>query len=217
VDSFALIYVAMALGVAVVVVAAGRANEEAAREWEAALSPLARRELDKLRRRFAAEQAALDMSHRRAREETDQREVAAMLSIGYDLVVELAPGRRELLRRAALYSRLVGALAPFPPLRPRAFRLRGLAARAAVAGLLHHLLEAESRYRLRLSVLGRGFGIVVAALARGGKRQCWAELEAARADWRTLSDETLESFRVLVTATLEEKAPAGARVADDWR
>jgi hypothetical protein len=209
---FALIAFGTAAGLAVLILAVARAIDAGAPDWEASISATGRRELESLRRRFALEQDALDLAYERARSGTDPAEVAEMLAIGYSLVIDVSRDRRDLLQRAALYSRLISAMAPLPPLTAGAFRLRGLASRAAAAALAHGLLTNGARYRLRLAVLRRGLHIVLATMGRGIRpldAPRWQELEAARSDWHTLSDETLESFRALVSAAVQV-APRGA-------
>jgi hypothetical protein len=213
---FALVTLGLTWGLAALLLSLARATDAMAGDWKAVISSTGMRELEALRKRFDAEQQALDYALERAREAVDPAEVAELLGLGYRLVVGASEDRRQLLRKAALYSRLVSALVPLPPIRPRTFRLRALITHSGAAAVLHYLVvTAAGRYRLRLSVLRRGLGIVAAAIARNARleRGAWDQLEAARSDWSTLSDEMLESFRILVTRVTERPAaivsPAG--------
>jgi hypothetical protein len=215
--AYALILLAGAGGLVILLLTLGRANESAAASWEPLLTPSGRRAYEELRARFARERDAVELSYERAEEvrSEDPDELALMLRAGYEFIAHTAPDRMHLLRSAALYSRLVAAMVPLPPLRPAAFRLSKLGLRARVAGLVHHLLvTVPERFRLRLALLRYGVGVVVATLAglqRGPVDDpAWRRLQAARADWHTINDETLESFRVLVSA-VAERAPAALR------
>jgi hypothetical protein len=213
---YALILLTGAGGLVLLLLALGRANESAAAAWEPILTPAGRRAYDELRARFAREKDAVELTYERAEEVRgeDPAELALMLRAGYEFIAHTAPDRMQLLRSAAVYSRLVAAMVPLPPLRPSAFRLSHLGLRARAASLGHHLLvTVPERFRLRLALLRYGVRVVVGTLA--GLQQgtvddpAWRKVQAARADWHTITDETLESFRVLVSAVSE---PATAPV-----
>ena len=216
--SFALILLGGGAGLVLLLLALGRANEMAAQSWEPLLSPGCQRALEDLRRRFEQDRAAVDFSYElaeEARRADDPGELARMMQAGYEYITDTAPGRLHLLRMAATYSRLVTAMIPVPALRPASFELGEIRARAGWAALLHHLLVTlPERFRLRVVVLGYGVGVVVKTLAGLQGRPLdgpgWRRLQAARTDWHTISDETLESFRVLVT-TVARVAPAPVR------
>lgn len=214
---YALILLAGGGGLIVLLLTLGRANEAAASSWEPLLTPTGRRAYDELRARFARERDAVELTYERAEEARaeDPAELVLMLRAGYEFIAHTAPDRMQLLRSAALYSQLVAAMVPLPALRPAAFQLSNLGLRARAASLVHHLLvTVPERFQLRLALLRYGVGVVVATLAglqRGPVDDpAWRRLQAARADWHTISDETLESFRVLVSA-VTERSPAAAR------
>jgi hypothetical protein len=214
---YALILLAGGGGLVMLLLALGRANEAAANAWEPLLTPVGRRAYDELRARFARERDAVELTYERAEEARaeDPVELGLMLRAGYEFIAHTAPDRMQLLRSATLYSRLVASMVPLPPLRPSSFELSSLGIGARAAALAHHLLvTVPERFRLRLAVLRYGLGIVVVTLARlqpgPVDEPAWRRLQAARADWHTITDETLESFRVLVSA-VTERAPAALR------
>jgi hypothetical protein len=189
--------------------------------WDTLLNPAGRRAYEELRSRFDRERNAIDFSYGRAeqaRDGGDAEEAGRLLAVGYEYLAQLAPDRERLLDGLRLYSRMCAAIVPLPPLRPNAFRLPELATLAGLAWLAHHLLVTiPDRFRLRLDLLRRGLGIALKALLQGSERRRkgqpdpdWTRLLAARADFHSISDETLESFAALVSALVRQPATAAA-------
>lgn len=184
--------------------------------WESLVTPAGRRALDELRGRFAVERPVIDLALGRPVQLAaagDEVEAARLLIAGYTYMSSLAKDRAQLLRSMARYSRMVAALMPLPPVAAGDFRLRGLATLAGAAAVAHHfLVTVPERFRLRAAVLRRGFWIVLRALAQQRPQSAprWAVVVDALADWHTLDEETLESFRALVTAVTIPEAQAAA-------
>jgi hypothetical protein len=101
------------------------------------------------------------------------------------------------------------------PLRPARFQTGGLRGMAWLHGVLHHLLVTTSeRFRLRLYILGQGIALAVRFMLRSTRRIAaaeagsdveWDEIAAIRGDLGTLTDESLESLRVLLTSMATER------------
>jgi hypothetical protein len=116
----------------------------------------------------------------------------------------------RLLSAMATFSRMVSAMAPVRPLRPQAFRLAQIVSLAYLNQVLHQfLVSSTERFRLRVYVLGRGFGLATRFLLSSTRRIAegaddadreWDQIEAIRDDFQTLTDESLESLRVLLTS-----------------
>jgi hypothetical protein len=138
-----------------------------------------------------------------------------LLAAGYTFLEHIVTERRRLLVGMARYSKMVGAIAPIPALRPGDFHLRQLITLAGLGAVAHHfLVTVPERLRLRLYILRRGLGVVLRALSRARHKSDGVDkelVESARADWNTLSAETLASFRALVSG-VALPAPAAARV-----
>jgi hypothetical protein len=110
---------------------------------------------------------------------------------------------------------MVSAMAPVTPLRPRDFRLTEIASLAYLNGIIHQFLVSTSeRFRLRLYVLGQSFGLATRALLRSTRRiardepqaeQEWEQVDAVRQDYETLTHDSLETLRVLMTSLAAEK------------
>jgi len=82
--------------------------------------------------------------------------------------------------------------------------LRTLSGLVLLAGVLHRFVTSTAeRFRLRVYVLRRGFGVATHFLSESTQRirtrrpaaeAEWNRIEAARADLRTLSAESLRNF-----------------------
>jgi hypothetical protein len=110
---------------------------------------------------------------------------------------------------------MVSAMAPVTPLRPRDFRLTELASLAYLNTLVHRfLVSTAERFRLRVYILGQSFGLATRALFRstqrivGGEPEAereWEQVEAVRQDFDTLTRDSLDTLRVLLTSLAAER------------
>lgn len=205
----------------VLLVVLGRYREAAwLADWEVMLTPAGRAHYEDLRERFAREFEASHFTYQRARAASERGDIEAasrLLEAGHEFVAALAPDRERLLRDLARYTRMLGAVAPLPPLRPGQFQLRELAMLAGLGWFVHHFLATvPERLRLRLGILRRGRGMVLRVLPgprlklRGSlDLSYWERIDAARADWSTLDRESLASFRCLLTMLLGGRPAEG--------
>jgi hypothetical protein len=121
----------------------------------------------------------------------------------------------RLLAAMASFSRMVSAMAPVTPLRPRDFKLAQIVSLAYLNGLLHQfLVSTAERYRLRLYILGRSFALGSRYLLDSTQRiiqgepeadREWDQIQAIREDFQTLTDESLESLKALLTSLAAER------------
>jgi len=110
---------------------------------------------------------------------------------------------------------MVSAMAPVTPLRPGDFRLTEIASLAYLNGLVHQfLVSTAERFRLRLYILGQSFGLATRSLLRSTKRivedepeadREWEQVDAVRQDYDTLTHDSLETLRVLLTSLAAER------------
>jgi hypothetical protein len=178
------------------------------RDWDALLNPVQHAQLGNLARRLRAERGLDDFNDRQARaafEAGDPERARQLLALGYQALEEAAVGRRLLLRdfagQLALWSRMVDAVAPLPPVSPRRFRLPRLRRLAALAVILHHAgLTAAERLRLRTWMIALGFVVVLRTRFHTGSSLDWRLVQASREDYWALSDETLETARALLAS-----------------
>jgi hypothetical protein len=146
-------------------------------------------------------------------------EAIRLVELGYAMIERAAPDLRRLLAGMAVFSRMVSAMVPVAPLRPRDFKVAQLASLAALNQVLHRfVVTAAERFRLRLYVLTQGLSVVLRFLHGSTRRirdtrstadRDWNDVAALRSDFRTITDESLESFRVCLASL----AAQGRRLA----
>ncbi len=192
----------------------GRRNERLIRrDWEILLTPKGEKVYGAIEGRVRSEIGMADLSFEHAlvyRQLGTTEEARRLLDVGYRVIEKFAPDMLRLLAAMATFSRMVSAIAPVQPLRPKNFRIVQLASLAYLNGMLHQfLVSAAERYRLKLYILGRSFGLATRFLLRSIQNlgsgtaepdREWEQIEAIRADFQTLTDESLDSLRVLLTA-----------------
>jgi hypothetical protein len=198
-----------------------RLSERSWTDWETLLNANDQGLYAKLRSQLDGDLAMADYAYDRAeqhRQVGSVDEAIRLVELGYGMIERAAPDLRRLLNGMAVFSRMVSAMVPVAPLRPRDFKLAQLASLAALNQILHRfLVSAGERFRLRLYVLGQGLGVVLRFLSGATRRmrdtrstsdRDWNEIGALRSDFRTISDESLESFR----ACLASLAAQGRRL-----
>lgn len=204
---------------AVVLFLLGRRNESAVkRDWALLLSPAGEKLYNRLETRVQSDLALADITYDRAfevRELGSVDEAIRLLDVGYRIIENFAPSMLKLLAAMATFSRMVSAMAPVRPLRPSQFRLAEIVSLAYLNSLLHQfLVSTAERYRLRVYVLGRCFGIATRYLFNSTRRIAqrqsesereWEQIQATRHDFQSLTDESLESLRVLINSLDVEK------------
>jgi hypothetical protein len=190
-----------------------RINERRWADWETLLNTNDQALFAKLRSQLDGELAMADYAYHKAdehRQVGSVDEAIRLVELGYAMIERAAPDLRRLLAGMAVFSRMVSAMVPVAPLRPRDFQVAQLASLAALNQILHRfLVTAAERFRLRLYVLGQGLGVVLRFLAGTTRRirdtratsdRDWNDVAALRSDFRTITDESLESFRVCLAS-----------------
>lgn len=194
--------------------ALGRRQEEAGhRAWRYALTPRAERLYHALARRVEGDLDLAVLTYTEAfavRESGAEEEALRLLSAGHTLVERCAPSLLRLLAGMATFSRVAEVVAPVAPLRPGTFRLLPLAALAAAGRALDHVLvSAGERFRLRVYLLGHGYGLAARRLMRESERMIhrgswtssdWKRMESIHRDFVTLTEELLRSLETLLTS-----------------
>jgi hypothetical protein len=197
----------------------GRRNERAVRrDWELLLTPRGEKVYRSIEGRVQSEMALADMTYDEAftvRELGSVEEAKQLLDVGYKVIEKFSPSMLKLLAAMATFSRMVSAMAPVAPLRPQGFRMAQIASLAYLNQFIHRFLVTTSeRYRLRVYILGRSFGLATRFLLDSTRRimngqpeadKEWDQIQAIRQDFQTLTDESLESLRVLLTSLAAEK------------
>ena len=197
----------------------GRRNERAVRrDWELLLTPKGKQVYQAIEGRVQAQIDLAGLTYDEAftfRELGSHDEARQLLDAGFRVIEQFAPSMLKLLSSMATFSRMVSAMAPVPPLRPQNFRLTQLASLAYLNQLLHQfLVSTAERYRLRVYILGRGFGLATRYLLHSTRHivtqapeaeREWEQIQAIREDFQTLTDESLLSLKVLLTSLAGER------------
>jgi hypothetical protein len=209
-----------AVSTLVILVVLGRRNERAVRkDWSVMLTPRGEQLYRSIEDQVRGEHELADLAIGEAvtvRQLGSAEEAIRLLEVGYKVLERFTPSMLQLLGAMATFSRMVSAVAPTPPLRPRAFRMTELASLALLNQSLHQLLVSTAeRFRLRLYILGHSFGLLSRALYRSLRRlllrepqeaRQWAQVEAIRHDLGTLTGDSLDSLRALVSSfTAQER------------
>jgi hypothetical protein len=190
-----------------------RISEKRWQDWEALLNTNDQALYARMRSQLDGELAMADYAYDKAEEHRlvgSVDEAIRLVELGYAMVERAAPDLRRLLNGMAVFSRMVSAMVPVAPLRPRDFKVTQLASLAALNQILHRfLVSSAERFRLRLYVLGQGLGVVLRFLAGSTRRirdtrstmdRDWNDVNALRSDFRTITDESLESFRICLAS-----------------
>ena len=214
-----LAIVLTATGLPVILYLLGRRDEgRVRRDWELLLTPRGEKVYRNIESRVQTEMALADITYHEAftvKELGSVEEAKHLLDVGYKVIEKFSPNMLKLLAAMATFSRMVSAMAPTAPLRPQSFRITQVASLAYLNQLVHRfLVTTTERYRLRVYILGRSFGLATRFLFDSTRRilsnepeadREWEQVQAVRQDFQTLTDESLESLRVLLTSLAAEK------------
>lgn len=186
-------------------------------DWDALLTPQARRALRSVERRVRDEMELVDLALQRACECTEgptAEQAQRLLDLGASLLQRRLPQVRERLARLALLARMSAAVGPVPRLDAARLRLAPLRRAARLHNLLRQgLCSNQERLCLRSYVLRYAFAAVSrrlsAAAARlirqpGAHASVWATVHAGRSDLDALTSEALVTMRILLAALASE-------------
>ena len=210
-----MIWILVGLGLlllpVILVLSGRRASRAAVKNWEVFLTPRAEEAYVGLTANTNADLELADVAFEgaaQARAAGAHMKALELLDMGCQLIEDYCPSMLRSLRAMAVLSRMVAAITPMRPLRPEGFQLAQMTQLAHLHAFLHQFLVGTGeRFRLRLMILGRGFRLVGRLVTRSTARiqasevgvdREWARLDLARADLRTLTDESLDSLRILV-------------------
>jgi hypothetical protein len=200
----------------------GHRNErQVRRDWELLLSPKGERLYRNIEGRVHNEMALAAIAYDEAftvRELGSLEESKQLLDVGYRVIEKFSPNMMKLLAAMANFSRMVSAMAPVTPLRPRDFKLSQIASLAYLNGVLHQfLVSTAERFRLKMYILGRSFDVGTRFLLQSTRRivksdpeaeREWEQVRAIRDDFQTLTDESLEGLKQLLTSLAAERKDA---------
>jgi hypothetical protein len=218
--TFALLLAGAVLGGLIVLFVQGRRNERAtARDWTPLVVPRHQRALRRAESQLNDGLTLADTAYDRAQtlfELGSVAEARELLRLGYEMIDRFAPDLFRMLAMMTVYSRMVAAIVPVQPLRAARFQTTGVSVLVRLGALGHHLLTSTAeRFRFRLFVIGQSARLLLRGLGRttlrllgaGGTANDlpaaewdWDQVRAMRSDFHVLTDETVESLRVLLTS-----------------
>jgi hypothetical protein len=217
--NFAILFLGAVLGAIVVLLVQGRRDEQAAaRDWAPLLTPRRAVVLSDAKGQLHDGLALADVAFDRAQtlhELGSVAEAQELLRVGYQMIDKFAPDLTKLLAMMTVYSRMVSAVTPVRPLRAERFRTTSVSVLVRLGGLIHHVLATSvERFRFRLFVIGQSVRLLLNGLAHATMRLIhpqpvddaqtfdadWQQIRDAQADLHILSDESLESLRVLLSS-----------------
>ncbi len=190
-----------------------RINQSRWREWETLLNTNDQVLLTRMSGQLDGSLAMADYAYARAEQQRavgSVDEAITLIEVGYGEIARAAPDLLRLIAGMAVFSRMVSAMVPVAPLRARDFKVAQLSSLAGLNQVLHRfLVTTGERFRLRLYVIGQGVGMVVRFLAGTTRRiretgasddRDWNDVAALRGDFRTLTEESLESLRACLAS-----------------
>jgi len=197
----------------------GNRNErKVSRDWDLLLSPKGERLYQNIEGRVHNEMALAAIAYDEAftvRELGSLEESKQLLDVGYKVIEKFSPNMMKLIAAMTNFSRMVSAMAPVTPLRPRDFKLSQISSLAYLNGVLHQFLVSTSeRFRLKMYILGRSFDLGTRFLLQSTQRivrsepeseREWQQVRAIRDDFQTLTDESLEGLKQLLTSLAAER------------
>jgi hypothetical protein len=188
------------------------------RDWDLLLSPKGERLYRSIEGRVHNEMALATIAYEEAfsvRELGSLEESKQLLDVGYKVIEKFSPNMMKLLGAMTNFSRMVSAMAPVTPLRPRDFKLSQISSLAYLNGVLHQFLVSTSeRFRLKMYILGQSFQVGTRFLLQSTERivrnetpaeREWEQVRAIRDDFQTLTDESLEGLKQLLTSLAAER------------
>jgi hypothetical protein len=196
----------------------GRRDERKVhRDWELLLTDKGKQLYATIENRVTTEMQLANITYDEAfsvRELGSIEDAKHLLDVGYKVIEKFSPSMLKLLAAMSTFSRMVSAMAPIKPLRPQGFRLAQIASLAYLNQFLHNfVVTTAERYRLRVYILGRSFGLATRFLLASTKRivegqpsaeKDWEQIQFVREDFQTLTDESLQSLKVLLTSLAAE-------------
>ena len=187
------------------------------RDWDLLLTPKGQRILKTVEDRMQTQITLAELTYDEAfsvHELGSLDEAKHLLDVGFRVIEQFSPSMLRLLSAMATFSRMVSAMTPVKPLRPQSFKLPQIVSLAYLNQVLHQfLVSTGERFRLRLYVLGRGFGLASRFLLASTRRitsgapeseREWDQIQAIREDFQTLTDESMDSLRVLLTSLAKQ-------------
>lgn len=205
----------------------GHVDEAATlRDWEIALTPDGQGVFARVAQQVRHEHGMAEESYARAAEARragSLEDAVCYLRAGARVVEACSDTLPALLRNLSVLSWQAAAILPVHPLRPFGFHAGQLRTLATFHVVVHHLLATtRERFRLKIAVLRYGIRAAVGMLLRNTRALFarpdtvseWDRVSAIRADISALTEESLDSLRVLLASLAAVRREPGRRTAE---
>ena len=204
----------------------GHVDEAATlRDWQIALTTDGQGVFARVAQQVRHERGMAEESYARAaeaRRDGSLEDAVRYLRTGARVVEACSDTLPVLLKNLSVLSWQAAAILPVHPLRPLGFHVGQLRTLAAFHAVVHHLLATtRERFRLKIAVLRYGLRAAVGMLLRNTQALFarpdtvseWARVATIRADIGTLTEESLDSLRVLLASLAAVRREPGRRTA----
>jgi hypothetical protein len=214
---------ALALLVLVLLVLGHHDEQRIIAEWDMTLNPEGLRAFASVAEEIAGERWLQDQSYEdaaRAQVRGDRADAIRFLRLGTTVLDHCSDSLLALLKNLPGLAGRAAAIAPMPPLWPRSFHARSLMTLAGIHQLGHHLLvTTRERFAFRLAVLRYGVVAATRLVYRSTARLTedladsdrWHRVDELRGDLGTLSDESLETLRLVLVSLTAVRRPVRVR------
>jgi hypothetical protein len=156
-----------------------------------------------------------------ARGRIEMAEARRLLDLACGVITTAMPDRMARLEAMSKCCRMLAAVAPLPPVLPREFRMREMVGLGALGTVVHHLLAGmKERFQWAVLLLGWGYRVVLRGAVRANdavQRDAdlaaqWARFGEAVDDFKTLDQQHVRAFSVLLASLALSDAPEGAAI-----
>lgn len=193
--------------------------------WDDLMNKVLRRQVGDLEAQVALTGLMADdtlAAAQTARGKMDIDEARRLLDLAHGVLVTALPDRMARIEAMSKCCRMLAAVAPLPPLLPRAFQLRELVALGTLSTVVHQLLAGmQERFQWACMVLGWGYRLVLrgATQANGSLQRDanasaqWARFAASIHDFKSLDAHHVRAFSALLASLALSEEPEGAALS----
>ena len=190
--------------------------------WDDLMNKVMRRQVGDLEAQVALTALMADdtlNAAQAARAKVDIAEARRLLDLAHGVITTALPDRMARIEAMSKCCRMLAAVAPLPPMLPRAFKLGELMALGTLSAVVHQLLAGmQERFQWACMVLGWGYRLVLrgatqanGALQRDANAAAqWSRFEAAIHDFKTLDAHHVQAFAALLASLALSDEPEGA-------
>jgi len=134
-------------------------------------------------------------------------EAKKLLDVGSKIIIEFTPNLYGLITTMLRFTRMLVAITPFKPLSPGNFKVAQLTSLAVLNVVINQfLVSMKDRLRLKLYIIGKGLYMAGSYLVKSTRgimlskkeeEKDWERVDDLLNDYKELSRETLDCFKVI--------------------